>query len=78
MSMISIENTKLDLGQIDLHTDNETQYSQDLPLYLRTLFPTFGTRKLGKDTDNKLYLPRGTNAYLFRCVVYLINGMNKT
>ena len=37
--MISLDNTKLDLQELGLENKKDTQYYQDLPLYLSSLFP---------------------------------------
>ena len=66
ISMVSLGKTKLDLQNLDFDKENETQYSEDLPLYLRTIFPALGTTKLGHNKENVLFLNRKANAYLFR------------
>ena len=66
MPIVSLVNTKLDLAQLSMNSKSEAHYSEELPGYLSTLFPMFGTTALGKSTNNNLYLPQATTAYLLR------------
>ena len=66
LNRLRYNSASLDLNELTIEIQNATNYNHHLPFYLRTLFPMFGTAKLGKRKVNELYTPRKLTAYLIR------------
>ena len=68
MSMIALHKTRLDLTNVRMDNVFEAYYTNDLPEYLTTKFPLYGTNRVGNITSSTLYLPYSTTSYLIRFV----------
>ena len=71
MSMIALHKTRLDLTNVRMDNVFEAYYTNDLPEYLTTKFPLYGTNRVGNITSSTLYLPYSTTSYLIRFVLML-------
>ena len=62
---VSLNQTKLSIGN-DFSNEKMIRYYKDLPLYLTSHFPMYGTKNFGNKTYNELFVSRETTAYLIR------------
>ena len=76
MPMIALHKTRLDLKNVSIDNVFDAYYTDDLPEYLTTTFPLYGTNRVGNITSSTLYLPYSTTAYLIRFVFMFVGFLS--
>ena len=77
MPMVALYKSKLDLTNVGMDNVFDAYYTNDLPEYLRTKFPLYGTNSVGNNTSSTLYLPYSTTAYLIRFVFMFVGFLSR-
>ena len=65
MPRVTLNYTKLSFGD-DLSNDKIIRYNKDMPYYITSRLPMYGTKSFGNKKYNELFVSRQTTAYLIR------------